>query len=112
MKIRISLSLFFGSTGALGDVSGELDLIAVPSVGSSISLLFPTNQQTLPINMEDFPGVLKVVNVLFNPSGIGAPVTVTLEDVVLKSESDARIVMKYLEQGFGLFGDEYEHKDA
>lgn len=112
MKIRITLDLFFGTAGAFGDVSGELELITVPCIGSSISLLLPANQETLPINVEGFPGILKVVDVLFNPSALGAPVTVKLEDVVLRSEDDAREVMKYLERGFSLFGDEYENKQG
>ena len=52
-----------------------------------------------------------MVDIWYTPQqGRGAPVTVKLEDVVLKSEDDARKVMNYLEQGFGLFGDEYEVK--
>jgi hypothetical protein len=107
MKIYIDLSLFYGSTGAFGRVSGELDLPAVPQVGNTIVCSFPNNG-VLPVVVGGFDGLLTVTDVRFAAQALNAPISLSLDDVVLQTREDARKVMTYLEEGFGLFGEEYE----
>jgi hypothetical protein len=108
MKIHVDLSLFCGPAGAFGNSHGELELLTVPSIGSSITFLSPRDGVG-PVVVPGFTGCVKVTDVRLAPvpSKI-AGVSLSLEDLVLHSESDARKVMRYLEEGFGLFGDEYE----
>ncbi len=105
MKIHVSLELFASPTQPFCELSGELDLIAVPAIGSGISFLFPNNQ-VLPINVSGFPGILRVVDVWFTPQGLGSPVSAKLEDVVLGSRDDALAVMQFLQRGSGLVANE------
>jgi hypothetical protein len=110
MKIHIDLSLFYGATGAFGNIHGNLELAAAPFIGSSI-VLVPALNETLPVLVPGFNGVVKVTDVRFAPaSSLVSEVSLSLEDLVLQSEDDARKVMKYLEEGFGLYGDEYDQK--
>jgi len=103
MKIHLTLELFASPTLPYCEVSGEIDLVTVPTIGSGISFLFPNNR-VLPINVARFPGILRVTDVWFTPQGLGNPVTVKLEDLVLDSKADASAVMQFMERGFGLAG--------
>jgi len=107
MKINIDLSLFYGPTGAFGRVSGEFDLPAIPQVGNTIACMFPNNG-VLPMVVSGFDGLLTVTNVRFAPQALKSSISLSLDDVVLQTREDARRVMTYLEEGFGLFGEEYE----
>lgn len=107
MKIHVDLSLFCGPTGAFGNAHGELDLPAVPTVGSSIMFLSP-RKGVVPVVVPGFDGSVKVTDVRFAPApSLTAGVSLSLDDLVLQCEGDARRVMQYLEEGFGLLGDEY-----
>lgn len=112
MKVHIDLSLFYGASGAFGNVHGDLELVAVPFIGSSV-VLAPALNETLPVLVTGFNGIVKVTDVRFAPAtSLVKGVSLSLEDLVLESAEDARKVMNYLEEGFGLFGDEYENKDT
>jgi hypothetical protein len=108
MKIHVDVSLFCSQSGAFGNIHGDLELAGVPAVGSSIVFMSPSNG-VLPVRVPGFGGSLKVTDVRFAVGQtMTAGISVSLDDLVLHSEDDARQVMKYLELGFGLFGDEYE----
>src|SRR5258706_7488472 len=108
MKVHVDLSLFYGATGAFGNVHGDLELAAVPFIGSSV-VLAPALNETLPVLVPGFNGIVKVTDVRFAPAtSLVREVSLSLDDLALQSVDDARQVMKYLEEGFGLFGDEYE----
>jgi hypothetical protein len=107
MKINVDLSLFYGSTGAFGRVSGEIDLPVVPQMGNTVSFMFPNND-VLPVIVKGFDGLVTVAGVRFAPQSLKTAVTLDLGEVVLETREDARKVMTYLEEGFGLFGEEYE----
>ena len=107
MKLNIELSLFYGSTTAFGNMSGELDLPTVPQTGNTISFMFPNNN-VQPVVVGGFDGLLTVSGVRFAPQSLKTAVTLDLGEVVVQTREDARRVMTYLEHGFGLFGDEYD----
>jgi len=107
MKLNVDLSLFYGSTGAFGRVSGELDLPAIPQTGNTISFMF-SNNDVAPVIVNGFDGLVTVAGVRFAPQSLKTPVTLDLGEIVLHTREDARKVMTYLEEGFGLFGDEYQ----
>lgn len=108
MKISIDISLFFGKDGsAFGNVHGQLELVAVPSVGSLVNFVFPLGS-TPPLNIDRFSGFLAVKTVRYTPMPcVGAPVSLEMEDVILNDRDTASALMSYLVKGFGLYGDEY-----
>ena len=105
MKVRVTAKLFASPVEAFAEVSCELDLVSVPAIGSGVAFLFPNNE-VMPIAVPSFPGILRVSDVWFAPQSLGNAVTIKLEDVVLTSRFEAQTVMRFLEQGFGLVGDE------
>lgn len=107
MKIHVDVSLFCNPTGAFGNVHGEIELASAPSIGSSIVFMFPHNGTTS-VCVPGFDGIVNVTDVRFTPApSLTAGISLGLDGIVLQSEGDARKVMKYLEEGFWLFGDEY-----
>jgi hypothetical protein len=107
MKIYIDLSVLTNAA-AVGRVHGELELAAVPPIGSRLVLSSPKNG-VLPIQVSGFTGQLRICEILFWPvSPDTVSVSLMLDDVVVASISEGREVMKFLEDGFGLYVDEYE----
>jgi len=107
MKLNLQLALFCGSTAAFGNISGEIDLPAVPQTGNTISFMFPNND-VHPVIVNGFDGLLAVIGVRFAPQSLKTAITLDLGEIMLQTREDARKVMTYLENGFGLFGDEYD----
>lgn len=108
MKVHIDISIFVQDTKAFGQVSGSLDLPDTPYVGTTISLMLPTKKDVLPCSVRGFSGNLRVTNLIFAPQGSTQTAAIAmLEDLVLDSSEDAKGVMVFLENGFGLFGDQY-----
>ena len=91
-------------------MSGLLDFAAVPFIGSTIIFAHPKNSVT-PVILDGFSGFLKVVDLRFEPSDADASVALSLEDIRVSHIEDAKKVMKYLEDGFGLSNDEYHLSD-
>jgi hypothetical protein len=111
VKIRIDVSIFSSPIAAYGNVSGPIDLVAVPSVGNTVSFLSPKNG--VPgIQVSGFSGVLKVTDVRFSPNSPTDPVSVCLEDVVTESVGAAQEVMGFLESGFDLFAVQYDQQPS
>jgi len=108
MKVHIDVSVLIGEKAALGMVSGELDLLLVPPIGSSIALTRPA-EGVGPVDVPGFNGLLKVEKLLIYPvdAKLQVYVTVMLEDIIVYTEKDGKNVMDYLERGFGLFSVEY-----
>jgi hypothetical protein len=86
-----------------------LELAAVPPIGSAVMLTRPANG-VMPVVVEGFNGMLKVTDLRFEPASTSTDVSValSLEDVVVASVEDGRKIMRYLEQGFGLFPEEFD----
>lgn len=107
MEVRVDFSLFSSPTRAYGNVVGELDLPALPPVGSRLNLAPPLGS-ALPA--PSFPGFCDrlLVESHIPSAGCDARAMVLLESIVLDDEEQARETMRYFEQAFGFFGWVYE----
>lgn len=105
MKIYIDISVFLKDERSLGQVFGNVELPCIPSVGTGVSFRFPAPGAT-PVACDGFLGTLKVTDVQLIANAVEDNVVVSLEDLVLSSEADARAVMEYLRVGFALLADE------
>jgi hypothetical protein len=106
MKVSIDVIVFTSDT-AIGMVSGELDLVAVPQTGNIVCFSSPFEGVA---HVGGFSGHLTVKHVLFRPAKDDSGVTIMFDDIVADSRETALEIMRYLEQGFGLFADEFETK--
>jgi hypothetical protein len=107
MKISIDTSVIVGDSNAIGRISGHIELTHIPSVGDTVSFLFPTAKTTVtPPN--DCNLQIKVEEILFmpQPSSV-AGISLMLENLVFSSEETAKLGTQYFEQGFDLFFEEY-----
>ncbi len=99
MKISVDVSVFAPST-SVGHVTGDIELAAVPRKGEILSLLF--SPRGIPFAaVPGFTGQLRVVEVVHSVQPLS--VLVSLEDIEARSVEEARAVMRFLEEGFGLF---------
>jgi hypothetical protein len=99
MKIYVDASVF-APTISVGHVSGNIELAAVPRRGELLSLM--CSPRGVPfIALPGFGGQLRVVEVVHSVQPQG--VSVSLEDIEVQSIEQARAVMRFLEDGFGLF---------
>jgi hypothetical protein len=103
---NLDFSVFVDPSTAFGNVTGNIELAAVPRIGEQISFLFPKNGVS-PIILPGFQHALRVEGVIYNANSPVAATLISLETVVLTSASDAMLLFKFLEDGFGLFGSEY-----
>jgi hypothetical protein len=106
MRIYVDFSVFTDSQ-AVGNVHGFLELGALPRQGELVSFERPKEGVT-PIQVKGFPYQLSVEQVIHTAGG--GQGSLSLADVVLGSRDDAKTLFAYLEQGFGLYADEYDGK--
>ena len=102
MKIYLDFSVFTPLV-SVGNVHGEFDLDVVPSEGEVLSFLSPKKKTTVDL-VSGFKYELKVEHVSEVPTE-PSRVLLSLEDVTLTTTQDAKKVMAYFEQGFGLHAD-------
>ena len=102
MKVDIDFSVFTSPSDAYGNVTGSLELCALPAVGDRVSFLF-ARDSSLPGS--SFDGFLVVTDRIFDAEQ-GA-CTIGLEELVATSASEAEMLMKYFEAGFGLLAYRY-----
>ncbi|GAB7126062.1 hypothetical protein JCM19000A_05690 [Silvimonas sp. JCM 19000] len=102
MKIYLDFTLYHSPTSAYGNVTGFIDLLALPQVNDDIVLLNTLGDEYLP-----FRGSLKVTSTGPAAAGLGADASVILEDVVLSSTSAAESLSTLLENEAGLSCDSY-----
>jgi hypothetical protein len=107
MKIYIDLSVMTVEPSAGGRVSGVLDLAAVPSIQATLVLTRPSDGVQFPL-VNGFTGHLRVEGVRFEPATTDVSVALSLEDVVVPTRSDAKEVMRFLVDGFGLSAEEFD----
>lgn len=107
MDFNIDISLFIGSTQAYGNFTGKIQLPFCPSKDDCISFSNPIGKDVKPIIVKEFFQSLVVTRVIFNP-GLNTRVSLMLEDITVNNENDAKSIVAYLEDGFGLYFDEYE----
>ena len=106
MEFNIDISLFVGSTKAYGNITGTIQLPACPSIGDIISLSFPAKEGVKSTTIKEFSGHLAITRVIFSPRNKGT-ISLCLEDVTVNNEENAKELIAYLSDGFGLFFDEY-----
>jgi hypothetical protein len=108
MKVHVDCSVSLIDGTAFGVISGELDLPVAPAVGNIILLNEAPGVPRPVVADRRFLGHLEIETVMYRPTFIpGIGVLLSLKPIVLTSVSDARSVIQYLEEGFGLFGDEF-----
>src|SRR5207237_3969010 len=96
---------FNTAVASLGRISGPLEFLAVPHIGDVVSLIFsPEGSSAAQSGAPQLQ--LKVKTVIHMPGPL-ARVMLMLEDVVLESAEDAKLLAEYLEKGFDLFYDAY-----
>lgn len=101
MECAIDISVFAPSQ-AIGRMSGELELAALPRVGELLSFIGANRGPPMP-SLDGFRWQLAVTHVIHPVVG-GKPI-LALEDLNAPSEADAREAMTYLEQALGLFAE-------
>lgn len=102
MKVDIDFSVFTSPSDAYGNVTGSLELCALPVVGDRVSFLF-ARDSSLPGS--SFDGFLVVTDRRLDAEQ--GTCTIGLEELVATSASEAEILMKYFETGFGLLAYRY-----
>ena len=107
MKISIDSSLLASAGSAIGRIHGSVNLVATPSIGSSISFLYPQGSATFPA-VVGFDGLLRVAAVQFAANCESDGVLALLDDIVVPSRQDGLGLAAFLQEGFGLFWEEYD----
>jgi hypothetical protein len=107
MNVYVDVSVMSSEVAAGGRVSGVLDLVAIPPIGSTLVLSRPTNGVRY-ISVDGFTGHFRVADVRFEPSSEAVSVALSLEDVTVPKMSDVRNVMNFLAEGFGLSVEEFD----
>lgn len=103
MMVYVDISVFDGPASAYGVVSGQLDVPVQPAIGDNIALSFPTRDSNVEYpDVSGFGGHLRVQGRNLIP-GEDASMIVELGELCLDSTGDARKVVTYLVEGFGLF---------
>ncbi len=106
MKIFVDASVFSVGGGSFGRLSGILELVEVPSVGDQVALIRSIEGGGTAFPAA-FAGALKVEGVRFKPLPSEVVASLSLEDLILPTAQDCREMAKYLDQGFGLWIEEF-----
>lgn len=106
MKIYVDFSIHTATGSAVGRVSGYLDFAAIPQINNVVVLAKPIRETPFP-KVDGFTGHMRVQEVRFEPSSTDAATSLTLDDLIVPSSTDADSLFRYFEQGFGLSADSY-----
>lgn len=107
MKVNIDSSLSTASGEAIGRLHGAVELATVPPVGSSISFLSPRGEAMLPM-VGGFSGMVQVAALQFAANCVTDGALALLAGIVVPNREDGKKLAKYLEDGFGVFLEEYD----
>lgn len=107
MKCSIDSSLLTKDGQALGRIHGSLAFTAVPAIGSTVSFMHPKEPASPPM-VDGFNGLVRVSEVQFAANREFDGVQVLLEDIVVPGRSEGLKLAEFLENGFGLYFDEYQ----
>lgn len=103
IKVNIDFSIFTQEPKSIGSVSGSINLVAAPNLGDKI--WFTVTANNVPFPARGFDGCLTVERRMLNANPINNELLILLSDLVVPTDGDARAVVEYLEEGFGLFVD-------
>jgi hypothetical protein len=107
MNIVIDVSLLSADDHAIGRIHGSLSLMCVPTIGSSISFLYPKASVSFP-KVEGFGGLVRVSSMQFAANNDHEGVLALLEDIVVRTRQDGLNIARFLQEGFRLFFEEYD----
>jgi hypothetical protein len=100
-KVYVDASVFT-KVRAFGRVSGNIDVPIIPQVGDHVAF-GPRGSPS------DFAVIdlLRVTDRIISANG-DAPVSLSLSDITVETDDDARKVVRFLEESHGLFGETWE----
>lgn len=107
MKVNIDSSLLVSDGAAIGRIHGSVNLASAPSIGSSISFMYPKEPTTFPV-VGGFNGLVRVSAVQFAANCESDGVLALLEDIVVSNRQDGLRLAEFLREGFGLFLEVYD----
>jgi len=107
MEVSVDFSIFISATKAYGNITGSLNLPAIPTSGDFISLTSPLSHEVYVPVIDEFAEQIEIKKVIFIPGNEGR-ILIQLDDIVLDSENNARKLVDYLVDGFGLYFDKYD----
>lgn len=106
MKIKVDFSIFTAGGEAVGRVDGELELVATPMLGDTISMMFAPDGTAAPLGHE-FGGQLKVIDRVIRPSQDNDGITIMLSDLIVDTREHALDFVGYFESRYGLYASIY-----
>lgn len=101
MKVNIDFSVFTSGGDAVGNVVGDLDFVAEPAIGDTISLMCAPTGRGIPQGHQS-GGLLKVVARIITAAENEYPLAIMLSDMVAETREQAVELMRYMESEFGL----------
>ena len=104
MKIHVDISIF-SKEGAVGYSAGSIELETLPRVGERVGFTMPKEGASPP------PGFIPSFEVDNVAHLIGIGPSIGLKDVELETKADGLALMRYLEEGFGVFSNPLEGED-
>lgn len=108
MNVFVDISVLCADGSAIGMISGNINVVGIPPQGSLIIFSKPKAGIDY-VQIDGFSGRLGVQKIMFVPSTEYEPeLWLMLEDITVKNRDDGRRIMKYFEDGFGLFTYEYD----
>jgi hypothetical protein len=103
-RVSVDVSLFT-ATEAFGRISGQISVAVIPQIGDHISFNFPErNQESSTATLS--PRILKVTERIISANS-DEEIILSLGDITVETGNDARKVMGFLEEAYGLFGEPY-----
>jgi len=100
-KVYVDASIFTKAK-AFGKISGHIDVPVIPQVGDL--MVFGPRGSPSTYAAIDF---LRVTDRIICANG-DDPVSLSLGDITVETDDDARRVVRFLEESHGLFGDAWE----
>lgn len=106
MKVHVDFSIFISSPSeseAYGNVHGIVELPTIPTSGDKVLFVDSPKNKLFP-KVEDATWSIAVSNVMF-PVGKEKSVHLLLQDVFVKTKSEAEALVDYFVDGFDLYFD-------
>lgn len=100
-KVYVDASVFTKAR-AFGRVSGNIDVPVIPEVGDLMAF-GPRGSPSAFAAID----LLRITERVINANGED-PVSLSLGDITVETDDDARKVVRFLEESYGLFGEAWE----
>ena len=96
-RVHVDASVFT-KANAFGRISGPIDLSVIPQVGDLMAF-GPRGSGSTFVAVD----LLRITNRIIHANG--DDVSLSLDDITVEAEEDARAVMRFLEEAYDLFGE-------